>query len=667
MLSLQKITLYAGSLCLLREASFSLYPGQKVGLIGQNGAGKSTLFKAILGEIALDGGEIQMPPNWQMGYVAQEVSNPELTALDYVLQGDTLYYQIQSQLRQAEQSQNAEQLVQLYDQLDLIQGYQVPVKAKQLLFGLGFKESEFMQPLQQFSGGWQVRLKLAHALMQRADLLLLDEPTNHLDLEAVNWLANWLNQYEGALILISHDRYFLDQVVTGIVHLSENKLRYYAGNFAAYEQQRNAQLMQQQALHDKQKQQMQHLQTFIRRFKAKASKAKQAQSRVKALERMEQVAAVQATNPFQFRFAEPQHLPDPMIQLEQVSFTYPNQSMPIFQNVNAVLRSGDRIGLVGVNGSGKSTFLKLLIGQLLPNSAKGQPGKIKISRGVEVGYFAQHQFEALNLEASALQHLLKLNAEMTEQQARDFLGQFGFQGEKALCPVRQFSGGEKARLSLAMIVSQKPNLIILDEPTNHLDMETRDALEVALLAFKGVIIVVSHDRHLLTSIVDQFWWVHEQQVVPFQEGLEAYLQAQMAVIKAQAAQLKAIEKQAEKNTKIPSPASETACLSTESYNKRQQRQQKAQLRQSVQNTIKPLKRKVRQIEHQLTENQKQLSDIHHQMQQPHFYEQTSSDKMAAILKTQAQLVSEIEALEIQWLDLEAEMEAITANIYQNER
>jgi len=662
MLAIQNITLYAGSLCLLQESSFTLHPGQKVGLIGQNGAGKSTLFKAILGLATLDAGEIKMPPNWQVGYVEQEVSESQLTAMEYVLQGDTIYSEIQQQLTLAEQTENHEQMVQLYDQLDLIQGYQVPVKAKQLLFGLGFKEAEFNLPLHHFSGGWQVRLKLARALMQRADLLLLDEPTNHLDIEAVSWLANWLANYEGALMVISHDRYFLDQVVGGIVLLAEQKLRYYAGNFAAYERQRNAQLMQQQALHDKQKQQMQHLQTFISRFKAKASKAKQAQSRVKALERMETVAAVQATNPFQFSFASPQHLPDPMIQIEQVSFSYPEQPEPILQSVDSVLRSGDRIGLVGVNGSGKSTFLKLLIGQLQPDA-----GKVKISRGVKVGYFAQHQLEALTPEQNPLQHLLKLNPEMTDQQARDFLGQFGFKGEKALDPVKQFSGGEKARLSLAMIVSQKPNLIILDEPTNHLDMETRDALEMALLEFNGAIIVVSHDRHLLTSIVDQFWWVHDKQVTPFMGGLDAYLQAQLEAVKAQTAQLKAEKRQlesAEKSTKIPSPALEKTDSIAESGNKKQQRQKKAQLRQAVQRAVKPLKQKISLIEKQLSQAQQQLAEIHQQMQQPNFYEQTDSDEMTAILKKQARLESEIEALEMEWLGLEEEIEAVEAEIYR---
>jgi ATP-binding cassette subfamily F protein 3 len=634
MLSLQNITLYAGSLCLLHEASLTVHPGQKIGLIGQNGAGKSTLFKAILGEMPLDGGEIKMPPNWQIGHVAQEITEVHARALDYVLLGDTLYAQLRQKITQAELAEDHPSLVTLYDEMDLIQGYQVPIKAKQLLYGLGFSEKDFQKPLSEFSGGWQVRLKLAQALMQRADLLLLDEPTNHLDIEAVSWLSNWLSQYEGALLVISHDRQFLDEVVGGIALLSDQKIHYYSGNFAAYERQRNAQLMQQQAMHDKQKQQMQHLKSFIDRFKAKASKAKQAQSRVKALERMNAVAAVQAVNPFHFEFPSPDYLPDPMIQVESVSFAYDDR--PILKEVDVVLRAGDRIGLVGVNGSGKTTFLKVLIGELAP-----QAGKVRISKGVKVGYFAQHQLESLNLEQTPVQHFLKLSNEVTDQIARNFLGKFGFSNEKATSPVKHFSGGEKARLSLAMIVYQQPNLIILDEPTNHLDMETRDALEVALLEFSGAIIVVSHDRHLLTSIVDRFWWVHDQNIEPFEGGLDAYLSKQLEWVKKQA-----------QNDRIPSPAS------VNNVNKRVQRQQSAQSRQALQKTLRPLTRKLEKVERALSETQKALSKIHQRMQETEFYESTPADELTELLKHQADLESQVEGLEEQWIELEEEIERI---------
>ena len=542
MLTIQSIQLMAGNKLLLDQASLTIHPSQKIGLVGANGAGKSTLLKAILQELPLDGGNIAMPDSWQIGYVEQEQHNLHQIALDYVTDGDSLYADIRQKITQAELDNDHDAMVLNYDELDKIAGYDVPQKAQQLLFGLGFQESDFQQHLHDFSGGWQVRLKLARALMQRSDLLLLDEPTNHLDIEAVSWLIQWLKGFSGAVIVISHDRHFLDEVVQGIASLDQQKLHYYAGNFAAYERQRNEQLMQQQALHDRQKQQMQHMKSFIERFKAKASKAKQAQSRVKALERMEEVAAVQATNPLQFAFEDPNHLPDPMLTIEELSFGYDAQ--PLLNEVGLTLRAGDRIGLVGVNGSGKSTLLKLLIKELNP-----QAGKVIHSKGIKVGYFAQHQLESLNLEQSPVAHMLSMTKEnqelVSDQEARDFLGRFNFSNEKSLQAVKHFSGGEKARLSLAMMVYQKPNLIILDEPTNHLDMETRDALDMALQEFSGALILVTHDQHLLSSIVDQFWWVHEGQVEHYHGSLEEYLQQRLRLLKEKQAQIKA-EKQAQK-------------------------------------------------------------------------------------------------------------------------
>ncbi|MDX1796478.1 MAG: ATP-binding cassette domain-containing protein, partial [Hydrogenovibrio sp.] len=478
MLSIQSIGLMAGTKTLLENASLTIHPRQKIGLIGQNGAGKSTLLKAILGEVSLEAGSIVYPDVWKIGYVQQELKSTESQALTYVIDGDSLYSEIMTKIQQAEQAEDHEAMVRGYDELDRISGYQVPQKAKQLLYGLGFEATDFTKQLSQFSGGWQVRLKLARALMQRSDLLLLDEPTNHLDIEAVTWLVQWLKSYEGAVIVISHDRFFLDEVVDGIAQMENHKLYFYSGNFEAFERQKNEQLMQQQALHDAQKQQMQQLKTFIERFKAKASKAKQAQSRVKALQRIEEVAAVQAANPFHFEFIPPEAVPDPMMQIESLSFGYDGR--PVIENTDLVLRAGDRIGLVGINGSGKSTLLKLLVGDLKPKS-----GKILPAKGLKVGYFAQHQLEALQLDQSPVQHLQSLKTQendtrhVSDQEARDFLGRFGFTHDKSLSEVGRFSGGEKARLSLALMVYQQPNLIILDEPTNHLDMETRDALDMA--------------------------------------------------------------------------------------------------------------------------------------------------------------------------------------------
>ncbi|MDG4813604.1 ATP-binding cassette domain-containing protein [Hydrogenovibrio sp. 3SP14C1] len=648
MLNIQSISLMAGLKPLLKNASLTLHPGQKVGLIGQNGAGKSTLLKAILKEASLEAGNIAMPDTWQIGYVEQEQTHLSFSAIDYVTTGDTLYANARARIDQAELANDHDALVTSYDELDRISGYEVPQKAQQLLFGLGFSETEFDKPVEAFSGGWQVRLKLARALMQRADLLLLDEPTNHLDIEAVSWLIQWLKGFSGAVIVISHDRHFLDEVVQGIAHLDQEKIQYYSGNFAAFEHQRNEQLMQQQALHDKQKQQMQHLKSFIERFKAKASKAKQAQSRVKALERIESVAAVQASNPFQFHFAEPDHLPDPMLFSEALSFGYDDHL--ILNEVDLTLRAGDRIGLVGVNGSGKSTLLKLLIKENTPKS-----GKLVHSKGLKIGYFAQHQLESLNLDQTPLAHMLALSKDnmerVTDQEARDFLGQFGFSHDKTLNPIKYFSGGEKARLSLALMVYQKPNLIILDEPTNHLDMETRDALEMALQEFSGALILVTHDQHLLTCIVDQFWWVHDQRVERYHGDLEAYLQQRLRELKEKQAEIKA------EKTARPGQISQSHHGS--GANKKAQRQENAHYRKQLKEATRNQTKQLSKVEKKLSEAQKQLVELHAEMEDASLYEAGRAEELKSILKQEAQLKTSVEELEEEWLLLEAEIEDIT--------
>ncbi|MBD3612105.1 MAG: ATP-binding cassette domain-containing protein [Hydrogenovibrio crunogenus] len=648
MLNIQSVSLMAGLKPLLQNASLTLHPGQKIGLIGQNGAGKSTLLKAILKEVSLEAGNIAMPDTWQVGYVEQEQTHLSFSAMEYVTTGDTLYANARARIDQAELNNDHDALVASYDELDRISGYEVPQKAQQLLYGLGFSEAEFNKPVESFSGGWQVRLKLARALMQRADLLLLDEPTNHLDIEAVSWLIQWLKGFSGAVIVISHDRHFLDEVVQGIAHLDQGKIQYYSGNFAAFERQRNEQLMQQQSLHDKQKQQMQHLKSFIERFKAKASKAKQAQSRVKALERIESVAAVQASNPFQFHFTEPDHLPDPMLFSDELSFGYDDHL--ILKDVDLTLRAGDRIGLVGVNGSGKSTLLKLLIKENTPKS-----GKLVHSKGLKIGYFAQHQLESLNLDQTPLAHMLSLTKEdmerVTDQEARDFLGQFGFSHDKTLNPIKHFSGGEKARLSLALMVYQKPNLIILDEPTNHLDMETRDALEMALQEFSGALILVTHDQHLLTSIVDQFWWVHDQRVERYHGDLEAYLQQRLRLLKEKQAEIKA-----EKSTR---PGHISEANNGNSANKKAQRQENAHYRKQLKEATRDQSKRLTKVEKQLSDAQKQLTKLHAEMEDASLYEASRSEELKTILKQEAQLKVSVESLEEEWLLLEAEIEEIT--------
>ncbi len=629
MLSLQNLSIRAGTKLLFQGATLNVHPGQKIGLIGQNGTGKTTLFKTLLGEHSVDEGHVAIPTNWLIGSVEQEVKELDLNALDYVCFGDTKYAEAQKQVAASEATEDHDALVQAYDLLDKIDGFAVPNNARQLLYGLGFSEADFEKKISEFSGGWQVRLKLARALMQRSDLLLLDEPTNHLDIEAVAWLIQWLKSYQGAILIISHDRDFLDQVVQGIAHIHQQKIDFYSGNFASFERQRNEQLMQQQALHDKQKQQMQHLKSFIERFKAKASKAKQAQSRVKALERMEEVAAVQASNPFTFKFSPPQHQPDPMLSLNHVGFSYAQNT--ILKEVDLVLRAGDRIGLVGVNGSGKSTLIKLLVGDLPPES-----GKVKISRGVKFGYFAQHQLESLIYEKSPLQHLLMLPDPPSDQEARNFLGSFGFSNEQCLDSIKHFSGGEKARLALAIIVYQKPNLIILDEPTNHLDMDTRDALDMALQDFDGALIIVTHDKHLLASIADQYWWVHQGKVSHFMGDLDAYLQMRLKTLKEQASAAK------------PQKQGQT---------KKQSRQASAQQRKQAEVRLKPIKQAIKKIDKELETLQTQQAKLHTMMEDNTLYEANNKEKLAKCLKEQAVCEQAIETYEMEWLELQEQLEA----------
>lgn len=640
MLSIQNVSIQAGLKPLFNHASLNVPPGHKIGLIGPNGAGKTTLFKAVMNEVPIETGQIGLPADWLIGYVEQEVAHSQLSALDYVCFGDTFYAKLTQQIQKAEASGDNDALVKAYDGLDKISGYEVPQKAQQLLAGLGFQPEDFSKALTAFSGGWQVRLKLGRALMQRSDLLLLDEPTNHLDIEAVAWLIQWLKSYQGAVLIISHDRDFLDQVVQGIAHIHDHKITYYSGNFEAFERQRNEQLMQQHALHEKQKQQMQHLKSFIERFKAKASKAKQAQSRVKALSRMEEVAAVQATNPFHFDFFEPKHNPDPMIRVDGLSFGYQSQS--ILKDASLVLRAGDRIGLVGVNGSGKSTLIKLLVGDLKP-----QAGLVQVSKGVEVGYFAQHQLEALTLENSPLQHMMSMDGEISDQEARNFLGQFGFSNDQTLTPVATFSGGEKARLALAMIVYLKPNLIILDEPTNHLDMDTRDALDMALQDFNGALILVTHDKHLLASIADQFWWVHDGDVQLYHGDLESYLQARLKAIK----ETQAVNKLMEGDADAPSK------------NKKQQRQQNANVRKQLEQKIKPIQQKIKKLEKQLESAQVELTELHGLMEDTSIYDASNKQKLTEAIKRQAEVESLIEEVEMDWLEQQELIEQTTDAFY----
>ena len=515
MLEFSDLALRRSSTLLFEGASFKVYGGQKLGITGANGSGKSSLFALILGRLAADQGEFRLPADWAVASVEQETRLSDRAALEYVIDGDVELRQTEARLERAERDHESDQIAFCHERLQEIDGYQATSRAARLLAGLGFDEAEIRRPLNSFSGGWIMRLNLARALMCRSDLLLLDEPTNHLDLDAVIWLEQWLQRYRGSLLLISHDRDFLDAVVDSIAHIENQRVSLYRGNYSAFEIQRAERLSQQQAAHEKQQQSIAHMQRYIDRFRAKASKAKQAQSRIKALEKMQLIAPAHIDSPFRFEFREPEAMPSSLIRLEQVATGYGDRV--VLEGIDFSMIPGERIGLLGLNGAGKSTFIKLLAGDL-----RAFDGEITRARQLRIGYFAQHQVEQLDLEASPMLILQRLDPGLAERQIRAFLGGFNFRADKVLQRTGTFSGGEKARLVLALLLWQRPNLLLLDEPTNHLDLEMRLALNQALQGFEGSVILVSHDRHLLRSVCDDLWLVDRASVAPFDHDLDAY-------------------------------------------------------------------------------------------------------------------------------------------------
>jgi len=515
MLEFSDLALRRSSTLLFEGAGFKVYGGQKLGIVGANGSGKSSLFALILGNLGADQGEFRLPDDWAVASVEQETRLSDRVALEYVIDGDVELRQTEARLERAERDHASDQIAYCHERLQEIDGYQSESRAARLLAGLGFDESEIRRPLNSFSGGWIMRLNLARALMCRSDLLLLDEPTNHLDLDAVIWLEQWLQRYRGSLLLISHDRDFLDAVVDSIAHIENQRVSLYKGNYSGFEIQRAERLSQQQAAHEKQQQSIAHMQRYIDRFRAKASKAKQAQSRIKALEKMRMIAPAHIDSPFRFEFREPEAMPSSLIRLEQVATGYGDRV--VLEGIDFSMIPGERIGLLGLNGAGKSTFIKLLAGDL-----PAFDGEITRARQLRVGYFAQHQVEQLDLEASPLLILQRLDSGLAERQIRAFLGGFNFRADKVQQRVGTFSGGEKARLVLALLLWQRPNLLLLDEPTNHLDLEMRLALNQALQGFEGSVILVSHDRHLLRSVCDDLWLVDGAVVSPFDRDLDAY-------------------------------------------------------------------------------------------------------------------------------------------------
>src|SRR5713101_3867800 len=523
MIRLSQVTLRRGAKTLLEGADVALNPGDKIGLIGANGSGKSSLFALLRGELHADKGEVDYPAGWRVAYVAQETQALERPALEYAIDGDTTLRRLERELAVAEAADDGHRIGELHAALGDADAYTVRSRAEQLLHGLGFSHEQMGEPVASFSGGWRMRLNLAQALMCPSDLLLLDEPSNHLDLDAILWLEEWLKRYPGTLLIVSHDRDFLDGVVEVVVHIDAKKLRRYSGNYSSFERQRAEGVVLAASQYEKQQREREHLESFINRFRAKATKAKQAQSRMKMLAKMEELAPLHVSAPFSFEFREPLRAPDPLLVLEDVDAGYrmDGGDKTIVRGVQFSLQSGQRYGLLGVNGAGKSTLIKTIAGELPPLS-----GRAIFNKGLAVGYFAQQQVEMLRHDESPLWHLARMASPTgkaaREQDLRNYLGMFNFPGDMATGSIENFSGGEKARLALALIVWQRPNLLLLDEPTNHLDLETREALTVALAQFEGTLVLVSHDRHLLRATTDQFLIVARGRLQPFDGDLDDY-------------------------------------------------------------------------------------------------------------------------------------------------
>ncbi|OYY93171.1 MAG: ABC transporter [Hydrogenophilales bacterium 28-61-23] len=660
MIRLTALTLIRGAKPLLEAADLSLNPGEKIGLIGANGSGKSSLFALLRNELQPDAGDAFFPASWRVAHVAQETPALDRPALDYAIDGDSHLRRLEAELEDAEARHDGHRIGDLHAALADADAYTVRSRGEQLLTGLGFSHEQMNLPVSSFSGGWRMRLNLAQALMCPSDLLLLDEPTNHLDLDAILWVEDWLKRYPGTLIIISHDRDFLDGVVNVIAHLDERKLKRYGGNYSQFEKQRAINLALSQSAMVKQTRERDHLQSFIDRFKAKASKAKQAQSRMKMLAKMEELAPIHAAAAFQFEFREPDRAPNPLLVLEDVVAGYRTEEgdKPILDNININLQAGQRIGLLGVNGAGKSTFIKTIAGELAPLTGDAHWGK-----GLVIGYFAQHQVEMLRHDQSPLWHLAKIAPNVREQELRNFLGGFNFPGTMVSSPIAPFSGGEKARLALALIVWQKPNLLLLDEPTNHLDLETREALTVALAQFEGTLVLVSHDRHLLRATTEEFLIVADGSLKPFDGDLDDYrdwlFKTKLAIAKpAKPAKPGKPGKAAkvEPEPVIQAPIVSEPVLSN--AERKEQKRQEAETRQRMSAQKKPIETRIKRLEEKMAKANARKAEIDALLADPAIYAEDRKEAVKIHLFEQATLSRELEQLESEWLEQQAELEVL---------
>jgi ATP-binding cassette subfamily F protein 3 len=611
---LSRLSLTRGAKPLLEGAELTVHAGERIGLIGANGSGKSSLFALLRGELHADKGDADLPRHWRIAHVAQETPALERPAVEYVIDGDVHLRDLQKKLFQAEHASNGNLIAELHAALSDADAYTARPRAEALLLGLGFRGEELENPVSSFSGGWRMRLNLAQALMTPSDLLLLDEPTNHLDLDAIIWLEDWLRRYPGTLMVISHDRDFLDGVVKAIVHIDQRKLRRYTGDYSSFEEQRAQAVVLAAAQIERQARERAHLQSFIDRFRAKATKARQAQSRMKMLAKMEELAPLHVSAPFSFEFRDPERSPDPLLVLEDVKAGYGEKV--VLKDVNVSLRSGERIGLLGVNGAGKSTLVKTIAGVLHVLS-----GTATFNKGLEIGYFAQHQVEMLRDDESPLWHLRRLAPQAREQDLRNYLGSFNFPGDMATGPVENFSGGEKARLALALIVWQRPNLLLLDEPTNHLDLETREALTVALAQFEGTLILVSHDRHLLRAATEKLLIAADGRVRGFDGDLDDYRDWLL------------------KKELVARPKQEKRILhKTKPVNR------------------KPLEARIQRLEELLNRLNAQKASIEERLADPAVYQ--DPEALRSALQDQAYVAREIEQMEAEWLEKQAELEQL---------